>query len=52
VYLWPGAGKIRKQFEITTAIQLHKGMIDDTNPLAFDGSALSDFLVNQVLATK
>ena len=40
------------QFEITADIQLHKGMMDDTNPLAFDGSALSDFLINQVSPPK
>lgn len=36
------------QFEVTADIQLHKGMMDGADPLAFDGSALSDFLINQV----
>lgn len=36
------------QFEVSSDIRLHKGMMDDANPLAFDGSALSDFLINQV----
>jgi len=40
------------QFEITADIALHKGMVDDANPLAFDGSALSDFLINQVSPPK
>jgi hypothetical protein len=40
------------QFEITADIQLHKGMADGANPLAFDGSALSDFLINQVSPPK
>jgi hypothetical protein len=40
------------RFEIPADIQLHKGMVDDTNPLAFDGSALSDFLINQVSPPK
>jgi hypothetical protein len=40
------------RFEITADIQLHKGMVDDANPLAFDGSALSDFLINQVSPPK
>ena len=40
------------QFELTADIQLHKGMLEDANPLAFDGSALSDFLVNQVFPPK
>ncbi len=40
------------QFEVTADVVLHKGMVDGTNPLAFDGSALSQFLVNQVSPPK
>jgi hypothetical protein len=40
------------QFEITADVQLHNGIVDDANPLAFDGSALSDFLINQVSPPK
>ena len=36
------------QFEVTADIQLHKGMMDGADPLAFDGSALSDFMINKV----
>jgi hypothetical protein len=35
-------------FEVSADIALHKGQVEDDNPLAFDASALSDFLVNQV----
>jgi len=36
------------QYEVSADIVLHKGMVADDNPLAFDGSALSQFLLNQV----
>ena len=35
-------------YEVSAEIELHKGQMEDDNPLAFDASALSDFLVNQV----
>jgi len=35
-------------YEASADIVLHKGMLADDNPLAFDAEALSDFLVNQV----
>ena len=40
------------QFQVTADIALHKAMVDDANPLAFDASALSDFLINQVSPPK
>ena len=40
------------QFTVAADVQMHKGMVDDANPLAFDGSALSDFLINQVSPPK
>jgi len=40
------------QFEVTAALVLHKGMVDGGDPFAFDGSALSQFLVNQVSPPK
>jgi len=36
------------QYEVSADIVLHKGMVADDNPLAFDASALSQFLLNQV----
>jgi hypothetical protein len=36
-------------FEVSANIAMHKGPMDDNNPLAFEPSAVSDFLVNQVL---
>ncbi len=36
------------QYEVSADIVLHKGMVADDNPLAFDASALSQFLANQV----
>jgi hypothetical protein len=36
------------QYEVSADIVLHKGMVADDNPLAFDGSALSQLLLNQV----
>ena len=35
-------------YEASADIELHKGQMEDDNPLAFDAGALSDFLVNQV----
>jgi hypothetical protein len=35
-------------YQASADIMLHKGMMDSADPLAFDASALSDFLVNQV----
>ncbi|HEY2010228.1 MAG TPA: hypothetical protein VGH23_14655 [Rhizomicrobium sp.] len=35
-------------YEASVDIELHKGQMEDDNPLAFDAGALSDFLVNQV----
>lgn len=35
-------------FEVSADIVMHKGTIDDSNPLAFEPSAVSDYLVNQV----
>ena len=46
------AGKIDAKsitaYEASADIELHKGQMEDDNPLAFDAGALSDFLVNQV----
>ncbi len=36
-------------FEVNADIVMHKGPMDDNNPLAFEAGAVSDFLVNQVL---
>ena len=35
-------------YEVSADIVMHKGMVDDVNPLAFDASAVSDYLINQV----
>jgi hypothetical protein len=35
-------------FEVSADIVLHKGPMDDANPLAFEPGAVSDLLVNQV----
>jgi hypothetical protein len=35
-------------FDVTADIAMHKGNMDDSNPLAFEASAVSDFLINQV----
>jgi hypothetical protein len=35
-------------FEVSADIVMHKGPIDDSNPLAFEPGAVSDFLINQV----
>lgn len=39
-------------YELTTDIVMRRGMVDDVSPLAFDASALSDYLINQVEAPK
>jgi hypothetical protein len=39
-------------YEVSADIVLHKGMVDDVSPLAFDAGALSDYLINQVEAPK
>jgi hypothetical protein len=35
-------------FEVTADIVMHQGQMDDSNPLAFEPSAVDDLLVNQV----
>lgn len=35
-------------FEVSADIVLHKGIMDDSDPLAFEAGAVSDLLVNQV----
>ena len=35
-------------FEASADIVLHKGQMDDANPLAFEAGAVSDLLINQV----
>ena len=39
-------------FEVSAEIVVHKGPMDDADPLAFEAWALSDLLVNQVLPPK
>jgi hypothetical protein len=39
-------------YQLSADVVMHPGMMDDINPLAFDASALSDFLINQVDAPK
>jgi hypothetical protein len=39
-------------FEVTADVALRSGKVDDVNPLAFDASAVSDYLINQVEAPK
>lgn len=36
------------RFEVSADVLLHKGQIEDDNPLAFDAGAVSDYLINQV----
>jgi hypothetical protein len=48
VAFFGGDPKTVTDFEVSADIVLHKGMMDDANPLAFDASAVSDLLVNQV----
>lgn len=40
--------QIMTDFEVSADIVLHKGQMDDANPLAFEAGAVSDLLVNQV----
>lgn len=37
-------------YQLSADILMHKGMVDDVSPFAFDASALSDYLINQVTA--
>ena len=39
-------------FEVSAEIVVHKGPMDDADPLAFEAWALSDLLVNQVSPPK
>jgi hypothetical protein len=39
-------------YELSAAIVMRKGMLDDSNPLAFDAFALSDYLINQAETPK
>ena len=39
-------------FEVTADIMVHKGPMDDADPLAYEAHALSDLLVNQVSPPK
>jgi hypothetical protein len=39
-------------FEVSAGIVVHKGPMDDADPLAFEAHALSDLLVNQVSPPK
>jgi hypothetical protein len=39
-------------YQLSADIVMHKGMVDDVSPLAFDAGALSDYLINQVEAPK
>jgi hypothetical protein len=41
-----------KDYEVSADIVMHKGMVDDVSPLAFDAGATSDYLINQVEAPK
>ena len=43
-----GDPKSITDFEVSADIVMHTGMMDDSNPLAFEPGAVSDFLVNQV----
>ena len=40
--------KTISDFEASADIVVHKGQMDDTQPLAFEAGALSDLLINQV----
>ncbi len=40
--------KTVSDFEVSADIVLHKGIMDDADPLAFEPGAVSDLLVNQV----
>ncbi len=39
-------------YQLSADIVMHKGMVDDVSPLAFDAGAVSDYLINQVEAPK
>jgi hypothetical protein len=39
-------------YELSADIVMRKGLFDDANPLAFDASPLSDFLINQAETPK
>jgi hypothetical protein len=41
-------GQAITDFEVSADIVTHKGQMDDSNPLAFEAGAVSDFLINQV----
>jgi hypothetical protein len=41
-------GKSIARFQVSADIVLHKGQLEDDNPLAFDAGAVSDYLINQV----
>lgn len=40
--------KTISDFEVNADIVVHKGQMDDTQPLAFEAGAVSDLLINQV----
>ena len=40
--------KTISDFEVSADIVVHKGQMDDAQPLAFDAGAVSDLLINQV----
>ena len=42
--------KTATDYQLSADIVMHKGMVDDVSPLAFDASAVSDYLINQVEA--
>lgn len=42
--------KTATDYQLSADIVMHKGMVDDISPLAFDAGALSDYLINQVEA--
>jgi len=44
--------KASSSYEVTADIVVHKGPMDDADPLAFEAWALSDLLVNQVSPPK
>jgi len=39
-------------YQLSADLVMHKGMMDDVSPLAFDAGAVSDYLINQVEAPK
>jgi hypothetical protein len=47
-----GDPKTISDFEVSAEIVVHKGPMDDADPLAFEAGALSDLLVNQVSPPK